>query len=68
MLKNLFAQGDSFLRSVNLCEPEVNELRKKVHNALVQAAVPLRAYAAEYEKYLELHNLDTETLLKYVCV
>ncbi|XP_072239156.1 dynein axonemal heavy chain 1 [Leuresthes tenuis] len=64
VLKSLFAQGDSLLRSVNLCEPEVKELRKKVHNALVQAAVPLRAYAAEYEKHLDLHNLDIETLLK----
>ena len=63
-MKNLFIGGDPLLESVNLFEPKVTELRGKVRNALIQAAIPLRAYAAEYEKYLELHNLDIETLLK----
>ncbi|KAM3838092.1 dynein axonemal heavy chain 1-like [Diretmus argenteus] len=52
------------LESVGLLEPAVSELKKKVRLALRQAAIPLRAYAAEYEKHLELHNLDIETLLK----
>ncbi|XP_028430624.1 dynein heavy chain 1, axonemal isoform X1 [Perca flavescens] len=64
VMKNLFIGGDPLLESVNLFEPKVTELRGKVRNALIQAAIPLRAYAAEYEKYLELHNLDIETLLK----
>ncbi|XP_023120862.2 dynein axonemal heavy chain 1-like isoform X2 [Amphiprion ocellaris] len=64
VMKNLFIGDAPLLESVMLCEPEVNELREKVHNALIQAAVPLRAYAAEYEKHLELHNLDMETLPK----
>lgn len=56
--------GDSLLESVSLWEPEVNEQREKVRNALIQAAIPLRAYAAEYEKHLELHNSDVKTLLE----
>lgn len=63
-MQKLFIGGDPLLESVNLWEPEVTELRKKVHHALIQAAIPLRAYAAQYEKYLELHNLDIETLLR----
>ncbi|KAM9758655.1 dynein axonemal heavy chain 1 [Menidia menidia] len=63
VLKNMFYQDDLLLRAVDLCDPEVNKMRNKVHKALVQAAIPLRAYAAEYEKYLELHNLDIDTLL-----
>ncbi|KAF3689531.1 Dynein heavy chain 1 [Channa argus] len=61
--KKLFIGGDHLLESVNLWEPEVTKLRAKVQNALVQAALPLRAYATEYEKFLELHNSDIETLL-----
>ncbi|XP_051804747.1 dynein axonemal heavy chain 1-like isoform X2 [Acanthochromis polyacanthus] len=64
VMKNLFIGDDPLLESVKLWEPEVTELREKVRNALIQAAIPLRAYAAEYEKHLELHNLDVETLLK----
>ncbi|XP_036957739.1 dynein heavy chain 1, axonemal isoform X2 [Acanthopagrus latus] len=61
--------GDSLLESVSLWEPEVNEQREKVRNALIQAAIPLRAYAAEYEKHLELHNSDVKTLLEsHTCV
>uniref|UniRef100_A0A8C9ZPR8 Dynein axonemal heavy chain 1 n=1 Tax=Sander lucioperca TaxID=283035 RepID=A0A8C9ZPR8_SANLU len=55
VMKNLFIGGDPLLESVNLYEPKVTELRGKVRNALIQAAIPLRAYAAEYEKYLESH-------------
>ncbi|XP_044079595.1 dynein axonemal heavy chain 1 isoform X1 [Siniperca chuatsi] len=64
VMQKLFIGGDPLLESVNLWEPEVTELREKVRNALIQAAIPLRAYAAEYERHLELHNLDIETLLK----
>ncbi|XP_030276430.1 dynein heavy chain 1, axonemal [Sparus aurata] len=56
--------GDSLLESVSLWEPEVNEQRQKVGNALIQAVIPLRAYAAEFEKHLELHNSDIKTLLE----
>lgn len=63
-MQKLFIGGDPLLESVNLWEPEVTELREQVRNALIQAAIPLQAYAAEYEKHLELHNLDIETFLK----
>ncbi|XP_049894014.1 dynein axonemal heavy chain 1 [Epinephelus moara] len=64
VMQKLFIGGNPLLESVNLWEPEVTELREKVRNSLIQAAIPLRAYAAEYEKHLELHNLDIETHVK----
>nr|XP_046240546.1 dynein axonemal heavy chain 1 [Scatophagus argus] len=64
VMQKLFIGGDHFLESVNLWEPEVRELREKIRIALIQAAIPLRSYAAEYEKFLELQNSDVETILK----
>lgn len=63
-MQKLFIGDDLLLESVSLWEPEVTELREKIRNALIQAAIPLRAYAAEYETHLELHNMNIETLLK----
>ncbi len=63
-MQKLFIGGDPLLESVNLWEPKVTELREKVRNALIHAAIPLRAYAVEYEKHLELYNLDIEIFLK----
>ncbi|XP_040889376.1 dynein heavy chain 1, axonemal [Toxotes jaculatrix] len=63
VMQKLFIGDDPLLESVNLWEPEVTELREKVHNALIHAAIPLRAYTAEYEEHLELHNLTIEALL-----
>jgi len=64
VMQKMFIGGDPLLESVNLWEPEVTALREKVSNAMMQGVIPLRAYAAEYEKYLDLHNLDIETLLE----
>ncbi|KAM7402690.1 hypothetical protein PAMP_017906 [Pampus punctatissimus] len=64
VMQNLFIGEDNVLESVNLWEPEVTELREKIRMALIKAAIPLKAYAAEYTKHLELYNLDIETLLK----
>nr|XP_019941835.1 PREDICTED: dynein heavy chain 1, axonemal [Paralichthys olivaceus] len=63
VMQKLFIGGDPVLISVKLWEPEVTDLREKIRSALVQAAIPLRAYAVEYEQHLELHNLDIETFL-----
>ncbi|XP_022600673.1 LOW QUALITY PROTEIN: dynein heavy chain 1, axonemal-like [Seriola dumerili] len=63
VMQKLFIGDDPLLESVNLWEPEVTEQREKVRNALIQAAIPLRAYATEYEEHLDLHNLDIDTLL-----
>ncbi|TMS18883.1 Dynein heavy chain 1, axonemal [Larimichthys crocea] len=64
VMKKLFFGGNLMLQSVNKFEPEVIKLREKISNALKQATTTLKAYAAEYEKYLELYNLDINTLLK----
>ncbi|GAA6221830.1 dynein heavy chain 1, axonemal-like [Lates japonicus] len=63
VMQRLFIGGDPLLESVSLWEPEVTELREKIRIALIQAVIPLRAYAAEYEEHLELQNLGIETLL-----
>ncbi|KAF7658906.1 hypothetical protein LDENG_00006200 [Lucifuga dentata] len=64
VMKNILIVGNPLLESVNLLEPEVKELRETVRLALLQAAIPMRAYAAEFNKHLDLHNCDIETLLK----
>jgi len=63
-MKNLYVGHGPVLIAVNVFQPEVVELREKVRNALRQAAIPLRAYAAAYEKHLEVHNVDVQTLLR----
>ena len=62
-MQQMFYSGVPLLESVGLWEPAVCELRDQVSAALRQACGPLRAYAAEYEQYLELHNSDLESLL-----
>lgn len=52
------------IQSVNMREPLIIELKKKVAHALSQALIPLRAYAAEYEQFLELHNLDIQEFIQ----
>lgn len=64
VMQKMFISGTPLLESVGLWEPAVAELRERVRAALRQAAIPLRAYAREYERYLELHNSDIETFLK----
>ncbi|TKS70983.1 Dynein heavy chain 1, axonemal [Collichthys lucidus] len=64
VMKKMFFGGNVMLQSVNKFEPEVIKLREKISNALEQATITLKAYAAEYEKYLELYNLDINTHLK----
>nr|XP_023655546.1 dynein heavy chain 1, axonemal [Paramormyrops kingsleyae] len=64
VMKNMFICGTPLLESVGLWEHGVSELREKVRRGLQQAAVPLRAYAHEYERHLELHNIDIESHLR----
>ncbi|XP_062252615.1 dynein axonemal heavy chain 1 [Platichthys flesus] len=63
VMQKLYIGDDPMLISVKLWEPQVADLREQVRKALIQAAIPLRAYAAEYEQHLELHRLDIETFL-----
>ncbi|KAM4722817.1 dynein axonemal heavy chain 1 [Rhinophrynus dorsalis] len=64
VLEDLFISGTPLLESVGLHEPLVEELRKNIQTAICKALIPLRAYAKQYEKYLELHNTSVETFLK----
>ncbi|XP_066555780.1 dynein axonemal heavy chain 1 [Amia ocellicauda] len=64
VLKELFISGTPLLESVGQWEPAVSELRERVRHALRQAVLPLRAYAREYERHLELHNTDVESYLQ----
>ncbi|KAM9856968.1 dynein axonemal heavy chain 1 [Aulostomus maculatus] len=64
LMRKLFIADNPILESVNLWEPQVTKLREKICMALSKAAIPLKAYAAKYTKYLELYNLDIETHLK----
>ncbi|XP_063071051.1 dynein axonemal heavy chain 1 [Engraulis encrasicolus] len=64
VMKEMFICGTPLLESVGLLEPAVAELRERVRHALRQAAIPLRAYARQYECHLELHNSDIDTFLR----
>lgn len=64
MLEDLFVSGTPLLESVGLHEPTVEELRNNIRMAICKASVPLKAYAKQYEKYLELNNTDVETYMK----
>lgn len=63
-MKQMFFGGVPLLESVDLWEPDVCELREEIREALRRACRPLRAYAAQYDRYLELHNSDIDTLLR----
>ncbi|OCT85694.1 dynein heavy chain 1, axonemal [Xenopus laevis] len=64
VLEDLFISGTPLLESVGLHEPPVEELRKDICTAICKALIPLRSYAKQYEKYLELNNTDLETYIK----
>lgn len=56
--------GTPLLNSVDLHEPEVEELRETVWSTIQKALIPLQAYAKRYEKFLELNNNDIEYFLR----
>ncbi|KAM9332808.1 dynein axonemal heavy chain 1-like [Pholidichthys leucotaenia] len=64
VMQKLLMSGVPLLESVFLLDPEVIELREKIRNALKQAVKLLKAYAAPYEIYLDLNNLDIEALIQ----
>ena len=63
VMENLFWSGTPLLESVGENEPLVKELRETVRNCLKKATVPLLAYAKEYEKYVDLANMDINEYL-----
>lgn len=64
VLRCMFIGGDPMIQSVNMREPLIIELKKKVTHALSQALIPLQAYAAEFEQFLELQNLDIQEFIQ----
>ncbi|KAM7063036.1 dynein axonemal heavy chain 1 [Molossus nigricans] len=64
VMEDIFISGNPMLESVGLHEPLVEELRATIANAMHKATIPLRAYAKEYRKYLELNNNDIASFLK----
>ena len=52
------------LESVGEHEPHVEELRESIKKAIRKAVIPMKAYAREYEKYLEIINLDINKYIR----
>ena len=63
-MEDIFWSGTPLLESVGENEPHIRKLRKKVRRAIRKALVPMNAYAKEYEKYLEMSNLDINSFIK----
>lgn len=66
ILEDIFWSGTPLLESVGEHEPPVEELRETVRRTIQKALVPLIAYAREYEKYLELMNMDINQYITFV--
>lgn len=64
VLEGLFWSGTPLLESVGENEPEVVRLRETIRKSIKSSLEPLRAYAKQYEKYLELFNLDINEYLE----
>jgi dynein heavy chain len=58
VLEDMFWSGTPLLESVGLQEPFVGTLRDTIKHAIQQALIPMKAYAAEFERHLELMNCD----------
>ncbi len=57
-MEDIFWSGMPLLESVGEHEPHVEELRETIKRAIKQSIIPMKAYAREYEKYLQLINID----------
>ena len=64
VMERLFWSGTPLLESVGENESEVKQLREAIRNAIQRAIIPLKAYAKEYEQYLDLYNLDIKKFLE----
>lgn len=58
ILEDIVWSGTPLLESVGEHEPFVEELRDTICNSIRKALIPMKAYAKEYEKHLELMNTD----------
>ncbi|XP_053995639.1 dynein axonemal heavy chain 1-like [Hylaeus anthracinus] len=57
---------DLFLSSVGLLEEHVCDVRDSLKLAYQKSAIPLRAYARKYHKFLDLFNLDITNYIDIV--
>ncbi|XP_050390512.1 dynein axonemal heavy chain 1 [Patella vulgata] len=64
ILEDIFWSGTPLLESVGEHEPPIEILRDTVRSSIRQALIPMKAYAREYEKYLELMNMDINVYVK----
>ncbi|PVD29059.1 hypothetical protein C0Q70_11656 [Pomacea canaliculata] len=64
IMEDIFWSGTPLLESVGEHEPAVEELRETVCRTIQKSLIPLKAYAREYERYLELMNLDINQYVK----
>ena len=64
ILEEIFWSGTPLLESVGEHEPHVEELRENIKKAIRKALIPMKAYAREYEKHLEIMNLDINAYVK----
>ncbi|XP_060604387.1 dynein axonemal heavy chain 1-like isoform X2 [Ruditapes philippinarum] len=64
ILEDIFWSGTPLLESVGEHEPHVEELRDSIKHAIRKALIPMKAYAREYEKHLEIMNLDINQYIR----
>eukprot|EP00794_Sanderia_malayensis_P012733 gene12733-14038_t len=64
VMEKLFWSGTPLLETVGENEKEVVHMRNHIRKAIRKAIIPLLAYAKEYEKYLELYNMDIKKYLE----
>lgn len=64
IMTHLFWVGTPTLESVNLQEPWVCELRKKIQDCIDLCTQPLKSYLSLYERYQELLNVDIDVYLE----
>ncbi|NXM42418.1 DYH1 protein, partial [Gymnorhina tibicen] len=64
VLENMDITDTPMLESVDLQEPEVEELREALRSAIRKTGIPLVAYSKKYEKFLEINNNDINYFLK----
>ncbi|XP_074644244.1 dynein axonemal heavy chain 1-like [Tubulanus polymorphus] len=64
IMEEIFWSGTPLLESVGEHEPHVEEMRNYICLAINKALIPMKAYAQEYEQFLELFNMDINQYIK----
>jgi dynein heavy chain len=64
VMDKLFWATKPTLESVHESDPSVAVVRNKVKEALEETAIPLKQYIREYDKHLDLLNLDVNQFMK----